>query len=494
MQYIKIPIKETFGSLYWRIAAAFMVMLAVVGLAYIYITARLSGLYFEKINQTLNRNTAYDISIHSSPFENGKASDKAVAEMFHNIMLINPSLEVYLLDTNGKILSYYAPQKKIRLQKINLSPIREFLSSSNSKVIKGDDPRHPGVQKVFSAAQARFGNSLNGYIYIVLAGEQYDNVISYLRSNYMFELGSKAMLATLFFTVVIGLVVIRFITRNLRNIINVMQKFRQGDLSARISVQSSGDIKELSSIFNEMADILTQNIEKLKEVEVLRRELIANISHDLRTPISIIHGYTETLQMKEGALSTEDRLRYLNIVHTSTEKLEKLVNELFELSKLEANQVRPTREFFFVSELVSDISNKFYLKAKQKGIVLQTDLCKEMHPVYADLSLIERVIQNLIDNALKFTPQGGAVIVQTKKAGNGIETIVRDTGIGITESEQDFVFERYYKGHNSNKHQNNTGLGLAIAKKILDLHDTSLVLQSQLNKGSSFTFALPFVQ
>lgn len=117
------------------------------------------------------------------------------------------------------------------------------------------------------------------------------------------ELGRNAMLTTLFFSLVTGLIIIRIVTRNFGKIIEVMDKFRQGDLGARIKLKSRDDIGKLSSMFNEMADILTENIEKLKQVEVLRRELIANISHDLSTPISIIHGYTETLQMRENGLS-----------------------------------------------------------------------------------------------------------------------------------------------------------------------------------------------
>lgn len=480
--------------MYWRISAAFLILLAMVGVAYIYITARSSSAYFEQVNQTLNRNTAGDIAAHSSLFVNGKMNDTAIAETFHNIMVINPSLEVYLIDKQGKILDYYAPEKKIVLQKIGLGPVNEFIKAGGKQFIKGDDPRHIGLKKVFSVAPVFSNGILNGYIYVVLAGEQYDSAINFLRSNYMLALGSKAMTATFVFALIIGLVMIRIITKNLRNAIEVMQKFRQGDLNARIQVQSTGDIKELASIFNEMADILTQNIEKLKEVEILRRELIANISHDLRTPISIIHGYVETLQMKNSSLPAEDRGRYLETIHTSTQKLEKLVNELFELSKLEANQVKPVKEPFFVSELVNDISNKYHLAAEEKGIVLRTELFKETQPVFADLSLIERVVQNLIDNALKFTPPGGSILIQTSKGRKGMEVIVRDTGRGIAEAEQEFVFERYYKGNNANKHQINTGLGLAIAKKILDLHDASLVLQSQLNKGSVFAFELPFSQ
>ncbi|HEV8284451.1 MAG TPA: HAMP domain-containing sensor histidine kinase [Chitinophagaceae bacterium] len=487
----QIIVKKLFSSLYWRISSAFFLLLALVGLVYICITSYSSGIYFEQVNQRLNHNAAGDIAAHSSPFLNGKVNDKAMAELFHNIMAINPSLEVYLLDTGGKILSYYAPVKKIVLNRVNLTPIHEFIKSDGKKLVRGDDPRHPDLPKVFSAAPAISNGSLSGYIYVVLTGDEYDNAAHYLRSNYMLQVGSRAMLLTLFFAFGIGLVIIWLITKNLRKVIEVMQKFRKGDLNARITVQSTGDVKELSVIFNEMADILTQNVEKLKEVEVLRRELIANVSHDLRTPISIIHGYVETLEMKEKTISEEDRKRYLNTIFQSTQKLEKLVNELFELSKLEANQVRPQKEPFFISELVNDISSKYQLIAKEKNITLETTLSKEVYPVFADLSLIERVMQNLIDNALKFTPAGGRIVIQTSRKQEGIEVSVADSGIGIPDNEQEQVFERYYKGRDFTEYKTNTGLGLAIAKKIMDLHNSALILHSRVNEGSSFAFELP---
>ena len=486
--------KKNFHSLYWRISAAFLIILAFVGLAYVYITAHSSIIYFQQVNQRLNRNTADNIAAHCAPFKNGTVNDTAVEEMFHNVMVINPSLEVYLLDTTGKILSYYAPQKKIILNGINLLPVHMFIEKRGRQFVTGDDPRHPGTQKVFSAAPVFYNKTLAGYIYVVLASEEYDNVINCLRSNYMMQISTTAMLVTLLFALVIGLGIIWLITKNLRKVIEVMQKFREGDLGARIKMQSTGEVKELSRIFNEMADILTHNIKKLKEVEVLRRELIANISHDLRTPISIMHGYVETLLIKEKTISDDDRRRYLNMICDSTQKLEKLVNELFELSKLEADQVQPVKEPFFISELISDISNKYQLLAKNKSITLNTRLSKESQQVFADLSLIERVMQNLIDNALKFTASGGHIVIQTSKAERGIKVSVSDTGIGISETEKKLVFERYYKGHNVTRHKGNTGLGLAITKKILDLHDSSLLLKSQVNEGSTFAFELPLYQ
>src|SRR5678810_1227445 len=266
--------KRFFRTLYWRISAAFLILLALIGLSYIYITARLSNTYFQQINQRLNRNAASDIVSHSTSFRNGKVDEAGIAELFHNIMAINPSLEVYLLAPDGTILSYYAPAKKILLNQVDLSPVRQFIKKSGALFIKGEDPRHPGVQKVFSAAPIERQGVLTGYIYVVLAGEEYDNAINHFRSNYMLQIGSRAMLITLMFAFTIGLIIFWIITKNLRLILEVMQKFKQGNLGARIKIQSKGDLREISRMFNEMADILTENVKKLEEVEVLRNCLL----------------------------------------------------------------------------------------------------------------------------------------------------------------------------------------------------------------------------
>ena len=486
--------KNSYNSLYWKISAAFFVLLAVVGLAYVYITIHYSSMYFSEVNQRLNRNTAADIVSHTSPFTEGKVNDLAVKDLFNHVMTINPSLEIYLLDNNGKILSYYAPVKKIVLDKINLAPVQHYLRVNGNEFVTGDDPRHPEIKKVFSVAPIINNGVQAGYIYVVLASEEYDAVSKNLAASYFLQVGSRAMILTLLATLLIGLFIFRIITKNFTRIIDVMHKFREGDLKARVNVHSSGDEKQLAEMFNEMADILTANIEKLNQVENLRRELIANVSHDLRTPIAIIRGYVETLQMKEETLSSDDRKRYINTVKESTEKLEKLVNELFELSKLEANQVQAKKEPFIISELVSDISNKYQLVAQTKNISICLVLPKELPPVFADVALIERVMQNLIDNALKFTPDGGKITIKTLTNNNVVEVSVTDTGIGVPEKEREQIFARYYRANNFTDLKNSTGLGLAIVKKILDLHASSLELFSKENAGSTFVFQLPIYQ
>ena len=480
-----------FGSLFWRISAVFFVLLVLIGLAYVYGTIYYSEMYVDQVNQRLNRHTAKNIVEHSKPFYDGQVIKPALEEMFDHVMAINPSLEVYLVDTTGGIIAWYPPEKEILQKKIDMQPVYQFIQKDGMESITGDDPLNPGSNKVFSASELKMNGMLYAYIYVVLTGKEYEAASDYLFGSYLLQISAQTMIITLLATLFIGLLIIRVITKNYSRIINVMQKFRQGDLKARVKVQSTGDVKQLAEMFNEMADILTSNIEKLKEVEVLRRELIANVSHDLRTPIAIIRGYIETLQMKEKTITVEDRRQYIQTVKDSVEKLEKLVNELFELSKLEANQVKAKKEPFIISELVSDISNKYQLIAKTKNISISTELSRELSPVYADVSLIERVMQNLIDNAMKFTPEGGKILISTNTENDtDIKISVTDTGIGIPENQREQIFGRYYTANSFSELKNSTGLGLAIAKKILDLHNSSLELISRENEGSSFIFRL----
>lgn len=486
--------QSSINNLFWRISAAFLIILAFIGVVHVFITIHYSTKYFEKVLQLLNRNIATQVVKDTKPFKDEKVNQPVLEDMFKHAMALNPSLKIYLLNSEGKIVYYSNPQKPIAIEKVNLDLVKQFINDSGTKYITGDDPRNANEKdkKVFSAAPVISNGKLQGYIYIVLTSEEYDAVSNQLSKNYLTQVGSGAMLLTLLAALFIGLVIFRIFTRNHRKIIDVMQRFREGDLNARINITSAGDTQQLADSFNEMANILTENLDKVNEIEMLRRELIANISHDLKTPVSIIQGYAETLQMQELTLTEADRQRYINTILQNSQRLEKLVNELFELSKLEANQVEPKKEPFSISELINDMNNKYQLIAKDKNILFETELSKELPLVIADVSLIERVMQNLIDNAIKFTPAGGKIMIKTQKNNKHVEVSITDSGIGISEDEQEKIFTRYYRTtDNFSDLKESAGLGLTIARKILELHNSSLKLMSTKNTGSSFSFSLP---
>ena len=167
-----------------------------------------------------------------------------------------------------------------------------------------------------------------------------------------------------------------------------------------------------------------------------------------------------------------------------------MVAQLFEYSKLEAKQIEPKKEAFRITELAQDVRSKFEVLAKEKDIKIELNCSDQTPLVFADLSLVERVIQNLMDNALKFTPKGGLITLDITANHSHVGIAVKDNGQGMSESEQLHIFDRYRKSTNQSNGQG-TGLGLAIAKKILEIHNTTIQVISKPNLGTTFHFNLP---
>ncbi|HMQ62528.1 MAG TPA: HAMP domain-containing sensor histidine kinase [Flavilitoribacter sp.] len=484
--------KKGFSNrLYWKISATLFTLLLVLGGLYIVITAYVGRQYLEEANQRLYGHIADSTVAVMTPLVQGKVDTQAVQDIMHSTMVINPSVEVYLLDTLGGIITYLAPNKKIKLDRVNLAPVHQFIRNRYGRTIKGEDPRNPEDKKVFSAAPIYHKGRLEGYLYIILASEEQAAVTTPLFGSYILRLGTRSFLVILAIALIVGMVVIWLLTRGLGQITDTVRRFKEGDHQARIELKDQGDLTPLAETFNSMADTIMANIRELQSVENLRRELIANVSHDLRTPLAIMQGYIETMMIKEKDLSAEDRRRYLRIMLDSSEKLSRLVAQLFEYAKLEAKQVQVQKEPFFLAELAQDILVKYRVLADKQDISLVLEAPAGLPLVFADVALVERVIQNLLDNALKFTPEGGEVTLCLKEDEKGVEVLISDTGPGIPESEQAFIFERYRRGEAGKNKPAGAGLGLAIVKKILEIHQSAIQLRSAPNQGATFWFRLP---
>ncbi|MCB0430709.1 MAG: HAMP domain-containing protein [Flavobacteriales bacterium] len=477
------------NSLFWRLSLFFLVSLMALAAAYSSITYRASMEYAKETSQRLNHDLAESIASHSQPFVQGELNEAEIEKLFQSVMVVNPSVEVYLLDNSGNILSFYAPLGKVQLKSIDLGPVHTFLTDAEA-FIKGDDPRNPGEKKVFSAAPIMDNNQQVGYIYVILAGEEYSTVADMLQNSFRMKLATRSFILTLISTFVIGIIIIWFLTRNLNRIISSVNDFKNGNLKARIRMNDRGELSELARNINSMADAITENINNLKSVENLRKELIANVSHDLRTPLTAIQGYAETLVMMEDSPDMASRQKYAQIILSSTEKVKKLVDDLFEISKLESDHVDIKKEKFALSEVLSDILMKFELGAGKKSVELSLDVPKEPLYVEADLAMIDRAIQNLLDNALKHTPSGGKIRIAVRKQNNRqVDVMVEDTGVGIPQDDLPFIFDRYKKARDNTRA--GSGLGLAIVKKILELHHADIAVESRQGQGTVFSFSLP---
>ncbi len=479
------------NSFFIRLSLIFVIVLLLLGLTYSYFVAITAKNYFQETTQKLNANVAQSLLMEVKPFVDGKVNEEALGKIMHSMMAVNPSLEVYLLDTEGQILSYVVFDKKVKLKSVSLDPVLDFIDHKSDNLILGDDPRHPKGTTIFSATPVHENDVLMGYVYIVLVSEKYENISSTLLGSYAITLSIKLLTVTFLAAVIIGLSLIWLLTRNLRSIIKAFKQFEGGDLNVRIPEEKvKGELVVLSRTFNSMADKILDNIESLKKVDALRRELIANVSHDLRNPLAVIHGYIETIYMKDDTLSPEERKKYLQIILNVSDKLKKLVADLFELSKLEANQIVVKKEPLLINELMQDASQSFEILAEQKNITIEKDISASIPFVKADIALIDRVIQNLLDNAIKYTPQNGKVKLKVNSNANKVDVFVENTGQGIPKEDIPNLFDRYYK---TNKEQSNiegSGLGLAITKKILDIHESAITVSSNVGGLTSFSFSL----
>ncbi|MDR8391218.1 HAMP domain-containing histidine kinase [Aliifodinibius sp. S!AR15-10] len=481
-----------FHSFYWKISLVFLLLLIALGAAQVLITYNSSMQFVRQADQKLNLDLAKNMAGEfEAELEDGLDISR-IKSSIHDMMVVNPRIEIYILDSSGKILAYFIdPPGEVKQDSVSLGPVRDFLQHPQSDLIMGEDPRNPSLTKPISVAPLDIGEPQNGYVYIILGGEQYDSALRMLENSYYLQTSIKIFGVILLVTGIAGLIIFAFLTRRLRKMTGIISKFDQGDLDQRVPVNSDDEIGRLAKSFNSMADTLQENMKELKKTDQLRRELIANVSHDLRSPLASIQGYLETILLKESTLSHEKRRKYLEIILKNTFGLRQLVEELFELSKLDTKQVEPEVEPFSISDLIQDVALKFEQQADDKGIQIVAENASGLPLVKGDIALIERVLSNLIENSIQYSEEGGIIRLELKQEGAAVQVQVKDTGAGISEDDLPHIFDRFYRAEKSrSRSEEGTGLGLAIAKKIMELHGKEIQAQNRNGQGAVFTFEL----
>ena len=489
-------------SLHARLAAVLLILLVLAGGANLYSTLVTTELYLQEVNQSMNLDLASNIvrMKHDRLLgDDGELRTGGFGELLHWMMVINPGVQFYLVDARGKVLAYDPMAGEVLSDRVALGPIREFLDQRRIpgrrlRTVLGDDPREPARAKVFSVApiplEEGFTEAPRHYLYIVLASHHVDSAAERLRDSYILRLFARNGLAYLAVVLFAGLFIFGRMARPLRRLATRMQEFRPQESGDGPASTDADEVRLLERTFERMARRIESQMEDIERLGVAHRELIANVSHDLRTPIASLRGYLDTLVLKNGALSKEERDEYLQIAVRQSERLGRLVQELFELTKLDAREVEPSMERFRLAELVQDNVQRFQLRALEKGVRLRADFDPDLPPVRADVGLMERALENLIDNALRFTPQGGSVSIELHEHPNRLEVRVIDTGCGISAEDLPHVFDRYYRSRSGAATSEGAGLGLAITQRILELHDTVLEISSTPGVGTTASFVL----
>jgi signal transduction histidine kinase len=485
-------------SLYQRLTIALVGLFVVIACTLSWWSTKLEISSRHEAEQRLHLSLADHLGHDNPLLKEGVYDQNALKNLFHSLMILGPSFEFYFVAPSGDIVSYSADADKIKRQHINIAPLVNFINKEEALPIYGDDPRDLYQQKIFSAAPIYNGQNLQGYLYIIIGGEAYDSVFDAVQSDQYFSQSLMLLLAVVifFFLVLIGL--LRIFTHPLKQLTKNMRAFkRAGFEKNKVQLQDwpaakHNEVHELGQAFNEMAEQINYQFVQLQSIDKTRREMLTDLSHDLRTPLAALQGYLETIQVKGESLSKEQHQRFINIAFKNANQLKKLVDQIFELAHLDGGQVTLELETFPLAELLHDIAAKFQhrLQEKQLTFTITPEECEYI--VYTDIGKLERVLSNLIDNAIRHSHQGGDIRIEVlEKDKSQFKLSVIDNGTGIDEKELAYIFDARYRASNAvfDKKEHG-GLGLAITHKLLCLLKSDIQVESELGKGTAFHFNL----
>ena len=480
------------ARLHTRFAVGFAALLIVLGLVLAVAITHVAERYHAEVSQRLNAGIAMYVTDELSLLDARGVNDSAFRELARRVMTVNPSAEAYLLSPDGRILQALQPRQHGTRAFVDLAPVRRFLSEPQERPLYGEDPSHPSRREVFSAAPVMFEGRLAGYLYVVLGSQRFESVAAAVRGNYSLQLGLIAAACVLLAGFALGVALFVHMTLPLRRLARRMAEWTatkgEGAQDAMTARRSDNEILLLHRQFDHMADRIERQLREIETREALRRELIANVSHDLRTPLASLRGYVETVLMKGEALPAATRREYLEIACQHARRLERRIAALFELSKLESGAIVPNFETFSLSELLQDVALRFRLRANQLGVDLVTRIDAAAPRVRGDIALVERILENLLDNSLHHTSSGGRVSLEMQSGPAHVRVTVSDTGTGVAIDDLPHIFDRYYRG---DARREGTGLGLAIVRRIVELHGQSVALHSTPGIGTSIEFGLP---
>lgn len=484
------------NHLYGRLALSLFVLLTAVGLGMLAVTHHFNSRYQLEVSQKLNRDLAQHIVSETMLMQDGKVDKRALKEIFHMMVVINPSIELYVLGMDGKLLGYSAPPGKLQSMAVGMAPIRAFLSHGSGPIILGDNPRDTAARKIFSVAPIPGAQGTQGYLYIILANEEASNLVQGLQKSYVQRASAWTIGLAMLAAFLAGLFVLFRLTCRLRRLTAEVVGFKQQTSPETVSMAApSGDeIAQLQESFHEMSRRIDAQMLEMRRADGLRRERVAQMSHDLRTSLTSLNGYLETLKFKADRLSQAEYQAFLDTALRHSERLARLISDFFELAKLEHCGAVPDRERFSLNELVQDIALKFQPLADARGVHLEWHAEGGACQVEADIGMIERVLSNLIANALKFTRSGGRVSVQIEHESGAVGVRISDTGVGIEPKVlNDLLGDATSALIHRGAHSDSSGLGLAIVKQVLALHGACLRGESVLDEGTVFSFTLPAV-
>lgn len=425
----------------------------------------------------------------------GDTERRALDEVLGMLMVVNPAIDVYVLDAQGSVRAYLGDPLAVRQPQVDLAPVRAFLADAALPLL-GTDPKHPGGGKIFSAAMfpAQPGDAAPpGYLYVVLEGQAHEQVAGHIGQQRIWQGMGLLLAVALLLTLLLGARMLHGLTRPLRQLAIRMQAFGPGADPARAGDLPEGDeVRAIARSFDLMAERIDEQLRDEARQQAIHREAMANVAHDLRTPLTALHGHLEALHGLPQLQASANGRHHLDIALAQSNKVRRLTQQLFELARLQSGDQVVHVERFRLDELVADAVQKFSFDPGAPAVALAGAAPGPVE-LDGDLQLIERALTNLIDNALRHAPSDQPVRVSLERGARQVSLVVEDHGPGLpAELRQRLVSGGALRDPPMLRPGGGFGgLGLAIAQRIASLHGGSLSLRASSASGTTLCLALP---
>lgn len=437
---------------------------------------------------------ARPIVIIAVPIEKGGAViariDGAAINQLFDMIELSPQVVISVVDSDGRILYRRGGSEAAAEADISWAPLSSVLTEARTSVVELTSPID-GVKRVYGLAHVR-ETGLVAMIGIP-SSALYEPARQRLR-RYTF-----VGLIALLLAVGAALVIERSIVLPVRRLRAAAQRLGGGDLTARAPRLGGGEIGDLGNAFNTMAAQIAEREERLTELDRLKSDFVSSVSHELKTPLTTIKLLAHLLQRRDVA--EEEKLDYSKTIAVECDRQIDFVGNLLDLSRIESGSYRLRKTRVDVSRLISSCVDIERYHAESQALKLTTDIPSELPAVSGDLEALRRVVRSLIDNAIKYTPPGGQILVSAREAGRGVIITVRDTGKGIAESDLPHIFEKFYRAPSEaddgtqglpGTAASGVGLGLYLAQRIVAQLDGSISVESKEGTGTTFSMILPF--
>lgn len=475
-----------------RLTLAFALLLLGFGALVALLGRSLAHEHEQESTQRLSHGLARHIVEHWPELTAATSSDAERAArdaLLAKLMVVNPGIQVYLLDAQGRVDAYLGEPGMVRQPQVDLAPLRRFLADAPLP-LRGTDPMGAADGRIFSVAPLppRSGDSrAPGYLYIALDGGARDAVAGAVSLRRVWQGAALALAAATLLTLLLGSVAFARLTLPLRRLAQRMQQYRAGDGQPQPQRQVD-EVQAIAGALDDMTRRIDQQAEHERSQSAAHREVMAGVAHDLRTPLTALHGHLEALTVDRG----DTGRRHLDAALAQSNKVRRLSQQLFELAALQSADEVLHRERFQLEDLVTDTVQKFGLSRSSSAVQLEGPAPGRLE-LDGDLQLVERALTNLIDNAVRHAPDGGPVQVRVERAGLQARVLVQDGGPGLPRD----VWQRLDQGQSlrfpplARPGGGIGGLGLAIAQRVAVLHGGSLTPLPAPGGGTRLCLQLP---